>query len=178
MLKKEKMLSSKKIYSGKILDVYVDSVLTPDNKKTTRELIRHCKASCVLAITEDGKVIIERQYRYPYDDFLIELPAGKCDKDENPKATAKRELKEETGYVAKKIELLGKIYPSCAYTDEVIYCYLATQLTKKESKLDEGEFLEVETISLDKLLDLVLKGKIYDAKTLSSLLFYINRFID
>lgn len=176
MLKKEKMISSKNIYSGKILDVYVDKVLTPDNKETTRELIRHCKASCILAIDENNNVIIEKQYRYPYDDFLIELPAGKCDKDEDPKQTAIRELKEETGYVANKVEYLGKIYPSCAYTDEIIYCYLATNLKKDKAKLDEGEFLDVEIISLEKLLELVNQDKINDAKTLTTILFYLNKY--
>ena len=176
MLKKEKMISSKNIYSGKILDVYVDKVLTPDNKETTRELIRHCLASCILAITDNDEVIVEKQYRYPYDDFLIELPAGKCDKNEDPKQTAIRELKEETGYVAGNIEYLGKIYPSCAYTDEIIYCYLATNLKKEKSHLDEGEFLEVDKVRLDELLELVKQGKIYDAKTLTSILFYINKY--
>ncbi len=173
MVKKEKKISSKNVFKGKLLDVYLDEVKCLDGTKSTRELIRHCKASCVLAFTSDNKVVMERQYRYPYDEVLYELPAGKCDKDEDPKVTALRELEEETGYKANKIKYLGMIYPSCAYTDEIIYCYLAENLVKAKTHLDAGEFLEVEFLSLEEVLKLIKEDKINDAKTIATIAYYL-----
>lgn len=169
---KEKKIGSKNVFRGRILDVYVDDVELPNGHKSTRELIRHAKASVIMTILENGNLLMERQYRYPYDDILYEFPAGKCDKDEDPKNTAIRELKEETGYMAKDITYLGKIYPSCAYTDEIIYCYLVKNPAKAEQKLDEDEFVDVFEISFDDLETLINDGKLFDAKSLACYAFY------
>ena len=172
---KEKKLASKEIYKGRIINLYVDDVLLPSGKESKREVVRHCKASAVLAINDKDEVILERQYRYPYDEVLTEIPAGKCDKDEDPLDTAKRELEEETGYQAKELTYLGKIYPTCAYTDEVIYIYLAKDLVKTKQHLDEGESLDYAFVPMKKLLEDIEKGLVPDAKTLAAVAFYQNR---
>lgn len=168
---KEKQVSSTLIYKGKIIDVYKDEVICPNGHKSTRELIRHCKASCILAITNEGKVIIERQYRYPYNEVIYEFPAGKCDKEEDPKVTALRELEEETGYKTNNIKYLGKIYPTCAYSDEVIYCYYADSLEVRKTHLDENEFVEVFEASYDEIKKMIRDGDIKDAKTIACFAF-------
>ena len=168
---KEKKISSELIYKGKIIDVYKDKVLCPNGHESYREYVNHCKASCIMAELPDGKYILEKQYRYPYDEVILEFPAGKCDENEDPLETAKRELEEETGYCANKVVFLGEIYPSCAYTNEIIYCYYASVLQKGTQHLDANEALEVYEYSLDELNDLVKKGEIKDAKTLACLAF-------
>lgn len=172
---KEKKLSSKEIYRGRIINLFVDDVLLPNGKESKREVVRHCKASAVLAVNDRNEVLLERQYRYPYDEVLTEIPAGKCDGDEDPLDTAKRELEEETGYRAEEMTYLGKIYPTCAYTDEVIYLYLAKGLTKTHQHLDEGESLDYSFVPMEDLLQDLREGRIPDAKTLSALAFYQNR---
>ncbi len=172
---KEKKLDSEVIYKGKIIDVYKDRVLCPNGNESYREVVRHCKASCILAITNEGKIIIERQYRYPYDEVIYEFPAGKCDEGEDPLDSARRELLEETGYYAHEVEYLGKMYPTCGYTDEVIYLYLAKNLEKREQHLDENEALNIYEISFDELIELVNNGELVDAKTLCAITLYQNR---
>ena len=125
-----------------------------------------------MALLPNGKFILEKQYRYPYDEVIYEFPAGKCDPNEDPLKTATRELEEETGYSANKIVFLGEIYPSCAYTNEIIYCYFASEIEKGEQHLDENEALEVEEFTLDELNELVRQGVIKDAKTLTCLAFF------
>ena len=169
---KEKKLSSELIYKGKIIDVYKDKVLCPNGHESYREYVSHCKASCIMALLPNGKFILEKQYRYPYDEVIYEFPAGKCDPNEDPLKTATRELEEETGYSANKIVFLGEIYPSCAYTNEIIYCYFASELEKGDQHLDENETLEVEEFTLDELNELVRQGVIKDAKTLTCLAFF------
>lgn len=172
---KEKKISSETIYKGKIIDVYKDKVLCPNGHESYREYISHCKASCVIAELDNGNFLMEKQYRYPYDEVINEFPAGKCDKGEDPLETAKRELLEETGYQANKIVYLGEIYPSCAYTDEVIYCYYATNLIKQEQHLDENEFVEVFEVSLGEIKEMMNKGELKDAKSIACIGFLFAR---
>jgi ADP-ribose pyrophosphatase len=176
MDKREKKISSQEIYKGHIVDLFVDQVELPNGDKATREVIRHCKASAILAFDEQGRVILEDQFRYPYDGIIKEIPAGKCDGDEDPDKAAVRELEEETGYHASHIERLGMIYPSCAYTDEVIYLYMATGLVEGKQHLDKDEDLDFYKISFEKLLDLIRKGEIQDAKTLAAVNFYLLKY--
>lgn len=171
---KEKKLESQEIYKGKILDLYKDKVLCPNGHTSYREVVRHCKAVCVLAEL-NGKFAIEEQFRYPYDEVILEFPAGKVDKGEEALAAAKRELEEEIGYVAKKIEYLGDIYPSCAYTDEVISIYYATDLVETKQSLDENEALNFSFISLDEIKQKVINNEIKDAKTICALQFFLLR---
>ncbi len=163
---RETQTASELIFDGKILHLYRDDILLPNGKPAEREVIRHIGAVCVIPITDDGMVIMERQYRYPVDQVILEIPAGKLDsREEDPEEAARRELREETGYEAGKLTPLGLFYPACAYSDEAIQMYLATELTAGERKLDEDEFLDVEQIPLQMLVKQVMAGEIPDAKT-------------
>ena len=167
----EKQLESETIFNGRILHVVKDRVELPNGHISTREVIRHIGAACVIPVTDDGKVITERQYRYPYNEVITEIPAGKLDSDEeDPLDAAKRELIEETGYTADKWTFLGMFYPAAAYCDEAISMYLAEGLHKGEQKLDDDEFLTFEEIPLTQLVDEVMAGLIPDSKTQTAIL--------
>lgn len=173
MDKKETKMDSQEIYKGRILNLFVDHVLLPNGHTSTREVIRHCQASAILAIDELGNIILEDQYRYPYDSIIKEIPAGKCDKDEDPQVTANRELEEETGYRANSLVKLGEYYPSVAYTDEIIHLYVATDLVKTNQHLDEDESLDYYKVPLSEALNMVLDGRIKDGKTTAALFLYL-----
>jgi len=162
----ETQVSSRDIFKGYILDVKVDEIRQPDGNIGTRELIRHIGAVCVVPVTDDNKVIMENQYRYPIAQAIIEIPAGKLDAvDEDRLEAAQRELREETGYTADKWIDMGLYYPAPAYSDEKITMYLATGLHKGETDLDEDEFIEVMEIPIDDLVNDIMSGKITDGKT-------------
>ena len=171
---KETKVDSEVIYSGKIIDVYKDKVVLPDGTYTYREYIKHCKASCVLARLPNGKFLVEKQFRYPYQEVLYEFPAGKCDENEEPIHTALRELEEETGYKASKITYLGLMYPTCAYSDEIIYLYFAEDLSKTSQNLDENENVEVLELSFEEIIGLIKKGELKDAKSLCLITYLQN----
>ncbi len=167
----EKQLSSEKVYSGVLLQVYRDTVRLPDGNEAARELVRHIGAVCVVALTDDNEVIIEHQFRYPFGRVLTEIPAGKLDSsEEDPLDAAKRELKEETGYTADSWEYLGVYYPTVAYTDEVIHIYLARGLHTGAQHLDADEFLQYQKVPIDALLKDIAENKIEDGKTQLGLL--------
>jgi ADP-ribose pyrophosphatase len=162
----EKSLSSTPIFDGKVLHVRLDEVTLPNGVVATREYCHHNGAVCVIPLTDEGEVICVRQYRYPFHEDLLEIPAGKLDSpDENPDDAVRRELREETGAVASKIIYLGKYYPSPAILDECIYMYLATGLDFGDTELDDDEFIESVRVPLSKLVTLTLEGKIRDGKT-------------
>ncbi len=168
----ETKISSECIYSGKILSLYRDEVLLPDGKKSFRECVRHNDGAAVLLV-KDGKVLLVRQFRYLYGREIYEIPAGKSDDGENPDCSALRELKEETGYIAKKLTPLCKIYSSPGFTDETIHIYLAEQFEEGISRPDEGEFLNVEFIPLEKVLEMIERGEICDSKTVAAVYKYV-----
>ena len=162
----EEMLSSQDIFKGKILDVKMDTVRLPNGKTATRELIRHIGAVCIVTVTEDDEVIVEHQYRYPFDEVVVEIPAGKLDsKDEDPADAAERELMEETGVTAGDMTYMGKFYPTCGYSDEVIHMYLAKNLSFGDRNLDDDEFLDVRAVPIESLVEDIMAGKIPDGKT-------------
>lgn len=162
---------SQEIYDGKVVHLFKDTVELPNGHLATRETIRHIGAVAIVPLTEDGKVIVERQFRYPLDQVITEIPAGKLDsKSEDRLEAAKRELKEETGITADKWTELGEYVPAAAYCDEVIMMYLAEGLHMGERNLDDDEFLNLMTVSLDALVEDIMQGKITDGKTQAALM--------
>ncbi|CAM2160811.1 MULTISPECIES: NUDIX domain-containing protein [Paraburkholderia] len=161
----ETCVESTTLHAGKFLTLKCDTVALPDGKHATREYVQHPGAVMVIPLFDDGRVLMERQYRYPLSRVMTEFPAGKLDPQEGALACAIRELKEETGYTAREYIYLTKIHPVISYSTEFIDIYLARGLTAGESKLDEGEFLETFTATLPELLEWVRDGKITDVKT-------------
>jgi ADP-ribose pyrophosphatase len=166
---KEHRLSSRLVYDGKLLKVRSDTVRLPDGASSEREWIEHPGAVAVLAVTDAGELVMERQFRYPLGRDMIEVPAGKIDPGEDPLATARRELAEETGYSAQRWSHVATIHLAIGYSNEHIEIYLARGLKQEKAKLDDEEFLEVFTLPLATALAWVREGKITDAKTVSSL---------
>ena len=158
------------IYQGKILNLRVDVAGLPNGKEAPREFVEHNGGVTVAALTDDAKLIFVRQFRYPYMEEVLELPAGKLEKGEDPLEAGKRELREEAGVTAEQYINLGEFYPSPGYTNEIIYLYGARNLTQVEQELDEDEFLNVEYIPLDKAVDMVLSNEIKDGKTQAAVL--------
>ena len=162
----EKQIKRTDIYDGKVLRVVCDDVLLPNGEEAKREFCLHVGAVCVIPLLPDGRVIMERQYRYAHGRVFYEIPAGKLDsKDEDPLLAARRELREETGAVAGKMTFLGCLDTSPALIDEKIYMYLAEDLSFSERELDDDEFLTVEYAHLSELYRMVMSGEIRDAKT-------------
>jgi ADP-ribose pyrophosphatase len=162
---KETRLDGELAFDGHFLKVSRDRVALPDGAVTHREYIRHPGAVVILPLLPDGRVLLERQFRYPNDRVFIEFPAGKIDPGEEPLACAKRELQEETGYTATEWQFVCTIHNAIAYSDEHLDLYLATGLSEGEARLDEGEFLELFTTSVPELLEQVRRGEITDVKT-------------
>jgi ADP-ribose pyrophosphatase len=159
------------VFDGNLLKVYRDTVRLPDGSQGEREYIRHPGAVAIVALTDDGKLLLERQYRYPPRREFIEIPAGKIDPGEAHFATAKRELLEETGYVAQEWTRLGVLHTAIGYTDEAIELYLARKLTLQDRKLDPGEFLETFLLPFDDAVAMVRDGRISDVKTVAAILW-------
>ena len=168
---RETQLSSETIFDGFILHVRKDDVRLPDGATAHREIIRHIGAVCVIPVTENNEVIVERQYRYPIDRVITEIPAGKLDsREENRLSAIQRELREETGYTAEEWISLGDFHPAPAYSDEYISMFMARKLHRGERHLDADEFLDVFTVPLKDLVEDVMSGKISDAKTQTAVL--------
>ena len=168
---KEIQKSAEYIYKGKIINLRRDEAILPNGITAAREVVEHPGGVCVAALTDNEEIIFVRQFRYPYSEEVLEIPAGKRDRaDEDPLECGKRELKEETGAVANKYVSLGKLYPSPGYCGEIIWMYAATGLSFGECNLDDDEFLNVEKYPLEKAVEMVLSGEITDAKTQAAVL--------
>lgn len=167
---KEKFLNSKVVFKGNLLNVFADKVELPNGKVASREYIKHPGAVAVVPITQEGNIVLVRQYRYPIGNVLLEVPAGKLDKGEEPDICALRELEEETGYVAKSIKKIASIYTTPGFTDEVIHLYIAENLTLSNPHPDEDEFLDVEIYSKEEIKTMIADGRINDAKSMLALL--------
>lgn len=161
----EKTISIEKIYDGKIIEVTREKVLLENESEAYREVVHHSGGVCILPINDKGEVLFVKQFRYPFKEVLLEIPAGKREIDEDPKECGIRELKEEVGAESKNITYLGKLYPTVAYDTEIIYMYMAQDLSFSEQNLDEDEFLDVVKIPLSKAYEMVLNDEIPDAKT-------------
>jgi ADP-ribose pyrophosphatase len=171
MDKKEKLLEKHHIFKGNIIDVYQDKVLCPNGNVSTRDLVVRGEACAVIAFI-DGKLILEKQYRYPFDKEIIEIPAGKMEKGEKGETCALREFEEETGYKANKIVYLGTIYPSVAFVEETIHIYYAYDLIKTQTHLDENEFIDIYLDSIEHVEEQILNAEIVDAKTIAGIYMY------
>ena len=168
----EKYVSRERIFDGNILHVVRDTVELENGDVVTREVVHHGGAVCVIPVTDDGKVVIEHQYRYAVEKVMLEIPAGKLEPGEDPAVCALRELEEETGYKAERLIYMGDFYASPAILNEKVTMYLALGLTKGIDHLDEDEFLEVSEMPLDELTKMCVSGEISDSKTQLALFKY------
>ena len=171
---REKTVSSEPLFQGHFLTAVRDHVQLPDGGHATREFIIHPGAVMVVPILDDGRVVVERQYRHPVDRVMIEFPAGKLDPGEDHLACARRELREETGYSAREWAYAGQLHPVISYSTEFIDVWFARGLTLGERRLDAGEFLDVFTATPQQLLEWSRTGELTDAKTLIGLLWLQN----
>lgn len=170
----EKVISSEVVYDGIVFNVVKDEVLLPNGKMSKRQVLEGSNAVVILPITEEGEIILVRQYRHPVKKVLLELPAGKLEKDEDIKEAAYRELREETGYIADNMEEYGNIIPAAGYASEILYGFISRGLKEKDIQdLDEDEFINVEKVSPEKLKEMIFKGEITDGKTIALVLKYL-----
>ncbi len=166
----EKTIESKVAYNGKILTVCSDKVELENGAEAYRDVIRHSGGVCVVPITDNNEVLMVRQFRYPFAEVLLEIPAGKLNEGEDHYVCGRRELEEETGCTCSEYRYLGCLYPTPAYCSEITHMYLARGLSSGKQHLDDDEFLEIEKIPLDKAVQMVLNNEIPDAKTQLALL--------
>lgn len=163
----EKTIRSEKIFSGNVIRLFLEDVELPNGKTSKREIVKHPGAVAILAITDENKIVMVEQYRKALERTIIEIPAGKLEKGEEPAACARRELEEETGYGCGSLEWLTSFYTSPGFSDEIVHIYMAKGLEKIENSasLDEDEFVNIEEMTLEEALQSIKEQKIYDAKT-------------
>ena len=167
----EHYVSGGLVFDGSLLKVHRDTVRLPDGTTGSREYVRHPGAVAMVPLFDDGDVLLERQFRYPHRRAFIEVPAGKLEPGEPPLDTAKRELLEETGYVAADWSELGVVHTTIGYSDETIRLFLAQKLTAGTRRLDAGEFLEVVKVPFAEAIAMIRDGRITDAKSVAALLW-------
>jgi ADP-ribose pyrophosphatase len=173
---KETRIDGETAFDGGFLKVQRDRVRLPDGSVTDREFIRHPGAVVILPLFDDGRVLLERQYRYPLDRVFVEFPAGKIDPGEDHLECARRELQEETGYTATDWQFVCTIHNAIAYADEHLELYLARGLVAGEAKLDVGEFLDTFTATVPELLEMARRGEVTDVKTIIGA-FWLEKII-
>ena len=161
----EKTLERKEIYAGRVLHFHVDKVELMNGRTSTRECVDHPGGASIAVLTEKNEMLFVRQFRYPYKEIVLEAPARKLEKGEDPFEAIKREQREETGTTGKNYVNLGKLYPSPGYTNEIIYLYACRAQSFGDTDFDEDEFLEVEKIPMDEAVRMVMDGEIPDSKT-------------
>lgn len=172
---KEKKIEGEVLYAGRVVRLERDRVLCPNGRESVREVVRHNGGAAILCLNAQEEVLLIRQFRYPYNEILLEIPAGKLEKNEDPYTAAVRELEEETGNRAAGLEYLGKIYPTCGYSSEIIYLYLAKDYVFTETSFDEDECIEACFVPLSRVQEMILSGEIKDAKTICALSYYLMR---
>lgn len=166
----EKTLSSEMIYSGRIINLRKDKV-TVVNGTSSREVVEHNGGVVLIAVTDEKKMVMVRQYRKPAKKVMFEVPAGKIDPNEEPEVTAKRELKEETGYTAGSVKYICKFYPSVGYSEEVLHLYFCSDLVKGDTAFDDNEAIDIEEYGIEELFNMVMRGEIDDAKTIIAIMY-------
>ncbi|AZR73437.1 ADP-ribose pyrophosphatase [Anoxybacter fermentans] len=167
---KEKTIESREIFKGKMINLRLDTVELPNGKISTREVVEHPGAVAVVALTSEEKVLLVRQYRKACEEELLEIPAGKLDPGEDPDDAAIRELEEETGYRAESLKKLVSCYTSPGFADEMVHIYLAENLTPTSQATDEDEFLSIHHFSWQEIIEMLKRGELKDAKTVTGLL--------
>lgn len=172
----EKTLHKESIYKGAIIDLEVHDIELPDGQTSKRELVYHNGAVAVCAINPDNQVILVRQYRKPAEKTLLEIPAGKLEINEERESAAKRELEEETGYIAENLELITEMYGSPGFSNEKISIYLAKDLKIGEMNLDDDEFIEIETYNIEEITIMLQNKEIEDAKTIIALQYLLLNY--
>ncbi|MBA7704114.1 ADP-ribose pyrophosphatase [subsurface metagenome] len=170
----EKTLSSQLIYQGRAVRLRVDTVKTPSGRETTREIVEHDDCVAIIAVDADDKVLLVKQFRKPVERELLEIPAGGIDPGESPEDAVSRELREETGYLPRKLESLGGFYSAPGYATEYLYLYLATELTPSRLFAEDTEGISVVQVSLSQIPELIASGSICDAKSIAGLLAYLE----
>ena len=170
MIFEEKTISSEIVYSGPVFDIRKHRVETI-NGEEIRDIVEHIGGSLLVAITDEGKVLMERQYRKAFEKALLELPAGRTDPGEEPEVTAARELREETGYTAGSVKHMLTFYPTCGYSNETLHIYICRDLTPGETHWDDSECLELFEFDPDELIEMIMRNEIKDAKTIIGLLY-------
>ena len=168
--------SSRRVYNGRVINVDVDTVRFPNGSTGELEMVRHPGASAVLPFLtdpagDDPQILLIKQYRYAAGDFIYEIPAGKLDGDEDPRLCAERELREETGCTAQRIEHLYTFFTTPGFTDERIHAFMATGLKRGETAHEKDEFMSLETVTLSRALELIQSGELKDAKTALTILY-------
>lgn len=167
----EKTIKEEEIYKGKIISLKVAEVVVPNNIKAFRELVSHPGGVGILAYIDKDTILLVQQFRKPFEKTMLEIPAGKLEKGENPEDCGRRELEEETGYLAKNFTYLGRIVSSPGFCNEVIHLFKATELYSGKIGGDEDEFISLHKIKKEKVLQMIKSGEILDAKTISSFMF-------
>ena len=167
----EKTISSEIVYKGPVFKVRKHIVEAYGGRQTERDIVEHAGGAIMIAIKDDGKILMERQFRKALESDFFELPAGKADPDEAPELTAARELAEETGYTAGDIKHLVSYYPTCGYSSELLHIFICRDLKAGETNWDPTECIELLEYDADELIDMIMKGEIRDSKTIIGLLF-------
>lgn len=169
----EETLSSKLIFSGRAIKVRVDTVKTASGRKTSREIVEHSDCVAIVAVDEDENVLLESQFRKPVERELLEIPAGGIEAGEDAETAVRRELQEEIGYLPRKVERLGGFYSAPGYSSEYLYLYLATDLVPSKLQAEDTEEIKLERVKVNKIPEMILSGKICDAKSIAGLLAYL-----
>ena len=173
---REKKLDGKVIFDGHVVKLEFDEVLCPNGNKSFREIVRHNGGAAILCVTPDDKILLEKQFRYAYDEVIYEIPAGKLEKGEDPYKAAIRELEEETGNKANELIHLTDIYPTCGYSSEVIHLYLALNTKPTQTHFDDDEIIETYEIPIEEVKEMILDGRIKDAKTIVAFTYYLMKY--
>jgi ADP-ribose pyrophosphatase len=170
----ERVLRSERIYEGRIVNLRVDSVRLSSGRESSREVVEHGNAVTILPVDEEGNLLLVRQYRLPAKAVLLEAPAGNMDDGETPEKTAHRELREETGYDCRELKPLASFFPAPGFSEEFMYCFVATTLFESMADQDEDEDVELVRYSLESALEAIQSGEIIDAKTIVAILSYAS----
>jgi len=174
-LREENTLSSQLIFSGRAVNLRIDTVEMPDGRQSTREIVEHSDCIAVIPVDADDNVLLVRQYRKPIEKELLEIPAGGIEPGEDPEATVRRELREEIGYLPDKLERLGGFYSTPGYCTEYLYLYLATDLAYSPLQAEDTEGITVVRVPISEIFNLIASGSICDAKSIAGLFMLLER---